>query len=112
MGSIGLQIAATKKCFSLGELNWTASHDHRRALINIGNRGARQESDHDYRQNLNDMKSCCQLIKIMTKFEKETRQRLYVLIKKKQLSRRNARQQHAHMTRSVHFHRHDVLTVA
>ena len=82
MGSIGLQIAATKKCFSLGELNWTASHDHRRALINIGDRGARRESDHDYRQNLNDMKSCCQLIKIMTKFEKETRQRLYVLIKK------------------------------
>ena len=38
MGSIGLQIAATKKCFSLGELNWTASHDHCRALTNIGNR--------------------------------------------------------------------------
>ena len=31
--------------------------------------------------------------------------------KKKQLTRRNARQQRAHMTRSVHLHRHDVLTV-
>ena len=31
--------------------------------------------------------------------------------KKNQLTRRNARQQRAQMTRSVHLHRHDVLTV-
>ena len=32
--------------------------------------------------------------------------------KKNQLTRRNARQQRAYMTRSVHLHRHDVLTVS
>ena len=54
----------------------------------------------------------------MTKFEKETRHRLYVLIKKnnnsnsfKQLTRRNVRQLRTHLTRSVHLHGHDVLTV-
>ena len=48
----------------------------------------------------------------MTKFEKETRHRLYVFIKKKQqLTRRNARQQRTHMTRFVQLHGHDVLTV-
>ena len=51
-------------------------------------------------------------MKTMTKFEKETRHRLYVFIKKKKLlTRRNAEQQRAHMTRSVHLHMHDVLTV-
>ena len=33
------------------------------------------------------------------------------LLQKHQLTRRNARQQRAHMMRSVHLHRHDVLTV-
>ena len=49
----------------------------------------------------------------MKKFDKETIHRSDVFIKKKQqqLTRRNARQQRAHMTRSVHLHRHDVLTV-
>ena len=47
----------------------------------------------------------------MTKFEKETRRRLYVFIKNQQPTRRNARQQRAQMTRSFHLHRHDVLTV-
>ena len=51
-------------------------------------------------------------MKTMTKFEKETRHRLYVFIKKKLLTRRNAEQQRAHMTRSVHLHMHDVLTVS
>ena len=50
-------------------------------------------------------------MKTMAKFEKETRHRLYVFIKKKLLTRRNAEQQRAHMTRSVHLHMHDVLTV-
>ena len=46
----------------------------------------------------------------MKKFEKETRHRLYVFKKIKQKStRKNARQQHARMTLSVHLHRHDVL---
>ena len=51
----------------------------------------------------------------MTKFVKETRHWLYCFIKKKQqqqqLTRRNARQQRAHVTRSVHLRRYDVLTV-
>ena len=47
----------------------------------------------------------------MTKFEKGTCHRLYVFIKRQQLTRRNARQQRAHMTRFVHLHRLDVLTV-
>ena len=42
---------------------------------------------------LDDTKSCYQLIKTMTKFEKETRHPLYVLIKKKQLTQQNVRQQ-------------------
>ena len=63
---------------------------------------------------MDDTKSRCQLIKMMTKFMKETsaRHRLYVFIRQKlPLSRRHARQQRVHMTRSVHLHRHDVLTV-
>ena len=64
-----------------------------------------------YLTELDDTKSCYQLMKTMAKFEKETRNRLYVFIKKKLLTRRNAEQQHAHMTRSVHLHMHDVLTV-
>ena len=60
---------------------------------------------------MDDTKSCYQLMKTMAKFEKETRHRLYVFIKKKLLTRRNAEQQRAHMTRSVHLHMHDVLTV-
>ena len=51
----------------------------------------------------------------MTKFVKETKHWLYGFIKKKknqqQLTRRNARQQCAHVTRSVHLRRYDVLTV-
>ena len=47
----------------------------------------------------------------MTKFEKETRHRLYVFIKNQRLTQQNARQQRAHATCSVHFHWHDVLTV-
>ena len=47
----------------------------------------------------------------MTKFEKETRHRLYVFIKNQRLTQRNARQQRAHATCSVHLHWHDVLTV-
>ena len=48
----------------------------------------------------------------MTKFVKETRQQVYLFIKKKQqLTQQNARQQHVHMTRSVHLHKHDMLTV-
>ena len=54
---------------------------------------------------------------MVPKFEKETRHRLgfYVFIKKRKrkkkatVTRRNARQQY--MTRSVHLHRHDVLSV-
>ena len=41
---------------------------------------------------LDSTQSCYQLIKAMTKFEKETKHRLYVFIKEKnQLTRRNAR---------------------
>ena len=59
-----------------------------------------------------DTKCCYQLIKTMTQFEKEIRHRFYVFLKKKrQLTQRNARQQRARMTYSVHLHRHDVLTV-
>ena len=55
---------------------------------------------------------------VVTKFEKETRDRLwlYVFIKKEKkkkkqpLTRQNARQQHT--TRSVHLPWHDVLTVS
>ena len=49
----------------------------------------------------------------MTKFVKETRHWLYGFIKKnqQQLTRRNVRQQRAHVTRSVHLRRYDVLTV-
>ena len=64
---------------------------------------------------LDDTKSCYQLIKTMTKFGKEIRYRLYVFTKKQrqqqQFTRRNARHQRAHMIRSVHLRRHDVLTV-
>ena len=47
----------------------------------------------------------------MTKFEKETRLRFYVFLKKQQLPRRIARQQRAHMTRTVLVHKQAVLTV-
>ena len=60
------------------------------------------------------MKSCYQLVKSMKKFGKETRHQLFVFIKEKknqQLTRRNARQQRARMTRSVHLHRHNELHV-
>ena len=58
---------------------------------------ANRESDffnheYDYRQDWTDKKDTYQLIKTMTKFEKETRY---------QLTRRNARQQRPHMTRFV-----------
>ena len=51
---------------------------------------------------LDNTKSCYQLIKTVTKIEKETRPRLYVFIKKRHLTRRYAWQQRAHMVRSVH----------
>ena len=49
----------------------------------------------------------------MTKFEIETRRRLYVFIEKKkqQLTQQNVRQQHMHMMHSVQQHRHDMFTV-
>ena len=53
-----------------------------------------------------------QLVKTMTKFEKETRHRLYVFIETKNNSLLGEmRDNSAHMTRSVHSHRHDALTV-
>ena len=53
-----------------------------------------------------------QEVKTMTKFEKETRHRLYVFIKTKNNSLLGEmRDNSAHMTRSVHSHRHDALTV-
>ena len=53
---------------------------------------------------------CYQLIKTMTKFEKKLDiSYTFSSRKKKQpLTRRNARQQRAHMTRSVRLHGHDV----
>ena len=59
---------------------------------------------------LNDTRYCYQLIKTKKKFEEKARHRLYFFIKYQQLTRRNARQQRALMTRSVYLHRHDVLT--
>ena len=47
----------------------------------------------------------------MAKFEKETKHRLYNVIKKATDTRQNARQQQAHMTQNVHFYRQDVHTV-
>ena len=47
----------------------------------------------------------------MTKFEKETRYKLYVFIKNQQSTQRNTIQHHTLMTRSVHLHGHDVLPV-
>ena len=49
----------------------------------------------------------------MTKFEKETRHQLYVFIKMKNISLFDEmRDNSVHMTRSVHSHRHDALTVS
>ena len=45
------------------------------------------------------------------KFEKETRHRLYVSIKKNQLTQQNVRQLCTKMMPSFLLHRHDVLTV-
>ena len=48
----------------------------------------------------------------MTKFEKETIHQLYVFTKtKNNSSPGEMRDNSAHMTRSVHSHRHDALTV-
>ena len=50
----------------------------------------------------------------MTKFEKEIKHRLYVVIKKQQqqqLTRQNARKKHTLMTLFVHLHKHEVSTV-
>ena len=61
---------------------------------------------------LDDKKACYQLVTTMKKFEKETRHRLYVFIKTKNNSLLGEmRDNSAHMTRSVHSHRHDALTV-
>ena len=59
---------------------------------------------------LDDTKSGYQLIETVMEFEVETRNRFYVF-NKKHLTLRNARQQSAHMKRSVYLYRHDVLTV-
>ena len=45
----------------------------------------------------------------MTKFEKETRHKLYVFIKNQQSTQQNTIQHHTLMTHSVHLHGHDVL---
>ena len=47
----------------------------------------------------------------MTKFEKETRNQLYTFLKNQLLTYQNVGQQRTLMTRSVHLHRHEVLTV-
>ena len=60
---------------------------------------------------LDNSKSYYQLIKTITKFEKETRHRLYVFIKKTQVNSVECATIHAHMMRSVHLHSNDVLTV-
>ena len=60
---------------------------------------------------LDEKKACYQLIKILRKFEKETGHRLYVFIKTKNSLLGEMRDSSAHMTRSVHSHRHDALTV-
>ena len=62
---------------------------------------------------LDDKKACYQLVKTVTKFEKETRHQLYVFKKTKNNSLLDEmRDNSAHMTRSVHSHRHDALTVS
>lgn len=52
-------------------------------------------------------------MKPMTKYRREIRHWLYVFIKKQhqQLTRRNARQQRARLTRFVYLHGHDVLPI-
>ena len=47
----------------------------------------------------------------MTKFEKETRHPLHVLIKKKAVNSAKCETTVPHMMHSVYLHRHDVLTV-
>ena len=47
----------------------------------------------------------------MTKFEKATRHRLYIFIKKKLLTLQDLREQHVHMVCSVLLPRHEVLIV-
>ena len=60
---------------------------------------------------LDETKSCYQLIKTKTKFEKEIKNQSYIVMKKNwQLTWWNVRQQCVHMTCSVHLHRHDMLT--
>ena len=59
-----------------------------------------------------DKKACYQLLKTMTKFEKETRHQLYVFIKMKNNSLFDEmRDNSAYMTRSVHSHRHDAVSL-
>ena len=53
-------------------------------MINNGNRTEWSQfvnQEYDYRQNLDNTKSCYLLIKTIIKFEKETRHRVYVFIK-------------------------------
>ena len=65
----------------------------------IWQNNAKRESDLliTDRKELDNTKSWYQLIKTMTKFEKETRHWSYFFIKKQQLTRQNARQQRALM---------------
>ena len=59
-----------------------------------------------------DTKSCYQLMKTMTKFEKETGHRLYVFKKTKYNSELiEVRDTARALTRSVHSHKHDLLAV-
>ena len=56
---------------------------------------------------LDDMKSCYQLINIMTKFEEETMRWLYIFIKKAKVVLAKYMKQGGHMMRTVQFHRYD-----
>ena len=60
---------------------------------------------------LDDKKSCCELIKIATIFEEETRHLLYVFIRKQLLTPWNAWQQLEQMMLLVHVYKHDESTV-
>ena len=61
---------------------------------------------------LDDTKSCYQLIKTMTKFEMETwSDETSIMRFHKQLTPRYAVQQRMTLTRALHSYRHDVLIV-
>ena len=56
---------------------------------------------------LDDLNSCFQLVRTMTKFERENRHQLYVFIKKTTINSAKC----ATTSLTVHLHRHDVSTV-